>query len=202
VKQDLTCPKCDGRRIWRLEKIAAQDYSVGLGGSYDLKLSAGGSAVAIGHFDAYVCDRCAYSELWAQDVALLSHDPPRGIHLLGSPDEIPDNARATGEQARSDEVNAKIRQVSTEIEAIDASLRSTAWFRILLPPVIAVGAFAWLDSSMTSFERAAWAGAVASGLGFFLWLGRVADKSASRAKAEALRQQIRKLEERASSRQR
>jgi hypothetical protein len=164
-----------------------------------LKLSSGGNAHAIGHFDAYVCDRCGYSEFWAAGVASLVHDPSRGVHLVAGNDG-PEEPEARAERSRSDEWTAtRIGHLRDEIAANERELRRIPWLRMLPLLFIAVGSFLWLDPSLASSLRTAWATGVAGVFGLFLWFGRFADQRARRAKVDTLRSQLRTLEGRQSS---
>lgn len=40
-----------------------------------------------GRFNLWLCEACGYSELWAEDVAGLRHDPEAGVRLI---DNTPD----------------------------------------------------------------------------------------------------------------
>src|SRR4051812_43615788 len=93
MKQHLTCPKCKGRRIWVIEKyripgetaegrvlpIVPHQNEVATP-----RLFSFGRANPIGHVDLYLCDGCGYSELWAEGVRGLVHDPANGVRLVDS----------------------------------------------------------------------------------------------------------------------
>jgi predicted nucleic-acid-binding Zn-ribbon protein len=92
MKNSLACPKCDSRRLWRIENFATDDEVVG-GRTMRVAVNRLGvstfwrGADSAGLFDAYVCDRCGYTEFWAHDYERLEHLPDHGIHLIDTTPE-------------------------------------------------------------------------------------------------------------------
>ena len=91
-----TCPKCHGRRIWRIE---AFQYEGAEHATHTLRVLYGralpippgqprkfmqgeAEGVTMGTFDLFLCDQCGYSELYARNVTALRHAPQHGVHLL------------------------------------------------------------------------------------------------------------------------
>jgi predicted nucleic-acid-binding Zn-ribbon protein len=89
-----TCPKCQSKRIWRIEKVTHDNtYSGGgylrvvydreIGPLRDDFMGAGRRRVAAeGFFDLYTCARCGYSEWYARDIEKLAANPAAGVHLI------------------------------------------------------------------------------------------------------------------------
>jgi protein-disulfide isomerase len=84
LKKDLLCPHCHGRKFWRIEKMQlaipaqsrAQHVPVAISGTiwrgYDPH----------GHFEAFTCAECRYTEWYAQGIEELKHDPQNGVHFI------------------------------------------------------------------------------------------------------------------------
>lgn len=92
MKNSLACPKCDSRKLWRIEQLK----TTGRGqASHTLRVIRGrdkpGGAMGFfdvsqqpdcGHFDAYICAMCGYSEFWADDFAEIQANPEDGVHFI------------------------------------------------------------------------------------------------------------------------
>ena len=202
MKNTFKCPKCDSRRIWRLERVAAQDGSVGVGGSYEIKVAAGGSSVAVGHFDAYICAHCRYSELWSQGLESLQHDPRRGIHLFegteGESDEAScaraERARAEEERRSDDATRGTEGRLRKELAAAESALGRWPWVRLLVPILVGAGAFAFLDHAIDATKRAEWSIGVALVFAVMFWTGQAADQKRRRGRIAELRERLQPLE--------
>ncbi|MDB4932071.1 MAG: hypothetical protein JWM10_4555 [Myxococcaceae bacterium] len=91
MKRTQRCPKCTGQRLWVIEKFRVPGESAEgvplpvvphqerAGGRFTL-----GRATPQGSFNLWLCAACGYSELWAEDVAGLRHDPAAGVRLVDS----------------------------------------------------------------------------------------------------------------------
>jgi len=91
MKQSQSCPKCESRRLWRIDEFAAEE-----GGGPPAPLRAVVRRVdpdkpgffgkpgtyTAGYVDAYVCTQCGYTELWTRGFDELVHNPAAGVHLL------------------------------------------------------------------------------------------------------------------------
>jgi len=98
MKQKLLCPKCQGRRLWCIERLEAKDPSVAQGGGMPLMLAVtrqwtpptkpggfwgdGSEVQDVGQIDAWICAACGYTELWSTGHQQLVHNPSKGIHLV------------------------------------------------------------------------------------------------------------------------
>lgn len=96
MKHSASCPKCNGRRQWVIERFrtpseratgdelrVVNDQSLGEAAFFR-------SAHPTGYFDMYICADCGFSELWARDFEDLvasaadgvvlrdNRDPPKG----------------------------------------------------------------------------------------------------------------------------
>jgi len=82
MRKTFECPKCEHKKIWRIERILERTERgvSALGVAQHKSVWSGYSPV--GHFEAWICDACGYSELYAQDFNTLQHDPRHGIHLI------------------------------------------------------------------------------------------------------------------------
>lgn len=89
MKRTQQCPKCQGRKLWVVERFRVP-------GEYD-----GGAVMAVvqtqrdaggflgvgklnpqGAFDLWVCEACGYSELWARSLSGLREDPDAGVRRV------------------------------------------------------------------------------------------------------------------------
>jgi predicted nucleic-acid-binding Zn-ribbon protein len=84
VRTSLQCPKCSGRKIWRIERFETQSDSAESGWLLRVVIGRGlqGKKTTTGIFDAYICKGCGHTELYARNLAELQHDPQSGVHLL------------------------------------------------------------------------------------------------------------------------
>jgi predicted nucleic-acid-binding Zn-ribbon protein len=86
MKESATCPKCDGRRLWVIERFRVpSDHPEGTPLSAVLDQPEGGgifrSVRAVGGFDMHICGDCGFSELWARDIEGLVARPSEGVRL-------------------------------------------------------------------------------------------------------------------------
>lgn len=85
MKNSLQCPKCNGRKVWLIERLKSDDgYSNTKGEVVPVVKNRGGSerGAAIGHYDSYICAACGYAELWASGFRALEPDEANGVVLL------------------------------------------------------------------------------------------------------------------------
>lgn len=94
MKKSLSCPKCNGRRIWRIDRVGTDDVeqdelmplrlaNVRLRESNDKAFFQWGTDSAkSGYLSAFVCAACGYSELWAHGFEGLKHAPEAGVHFI------------------------------------------------------------------------------------------------------------------------
>ncbi len=102
MKNTQTCPKCDGRKLWRTETLRYYDDTKGPGTNRTLRIalnrrvedpaiqSAWGelwhgdspNRYNAGSFDAYICAGCSYVELYAVGTEGLEHNPESGVHFI------------------------------------------------------------------------------------------------------------------------
>jgi len=94
VKETLTCPKCDSRRLWMIDRLRAPSETLDgqvLPVVWHQAARAEGffalqKRVSHGHFAAYICARCGLTELWADGLEDLKADPDNGILLIDNTD--------------------------------------------------------------------------------------------------------------------
>lgn len=94
MKRTQRCPKCNGQRLWVIDTfrvpgesaagavlpvVTHQEQSTG-------RFSLGRSSPQ-GSFNLWLCDACGYSELWAEKISGLRHDPAAGVRCV---DTTPD----------------------------------------------------------------------------------------------------------------
>ncbi len=101
MKTSLTCPKCNGQRLWVIDRVQHVD---GIGASGESQRATATSLTAvdaskrylggvivqpgvrgIGSLEAWTCDGCGYTELYAQgfrdDLATLAQHSDSGVRL-------------------------------------------------------------------------------------------------------------------------
>ena len=82
MKKTLQCPKCDGRKIWHIEKLFERDQNWKKVAPLALALTAGwGKPRAQGTIEMFACATCGYAELYA-DTSDLAPNPELGVHLI------------------------------------------------------------------------------------------------------------------------
>ena len=95
MRDTTTCPKCKGRRIWRIEQVHTEGEALG---GKPLRMLVeremprrdgttgffGGATeyVSVGLFDLFVCARCGFAEWYAHHFEDLFPSPEHGVHLL------------------------------------------------------------------------------------------------------------------------
>lgn len=88
----MRCPKCNGRRIWRIQEFQTEsDTTKGwtLPVVYGRRTATGGEQ-SVGTFDAWICAKCGYTEWYASGLEALTADPDKGVHLIDAePPEAP-----------------------------------------------------------------------------------------------------------------
>jgi predicted nucleic-acid-binding Zn-ribbon protein len=88
MKETKRCPKCEGRKLWRIREFRQAGVSGGLAGApIPIAITGRGSTIFsannhIGSFDAYVCGHCGYSELWATGFQNLTVSVDEGVELV------------------------------------------------------------------------------------------------------------------------
>lgn len=113
MQNTQTCPKCDGRKLWRIEKFRAPDSKYKYGsdgiplllaqgryaapdgteekkGFLDRPLFGGdhqGEQYWAGSIDAWLCAACGYTEFWSHSFEKLSHNPADGVHFIDATPE-------------------------------------------------------------------------------------------------------------------
>jgi len=80
MRSTMTCPKCNARKIWRIEKFQTEsDSTNGWTLHVVYQRALGGDKENIGQFDCYICATCGYSEFYAQNLHGLVHAPHAGV---------------------------------------------------------------------------------------------------------------------------
>jgi len=98
MKNTLSCPKCNGRKLWCIEQFSAKDPSVQVGGKLALRAAVsrrtppmqqagfwagdGSDVYDAGYVDAFICAACGYTELWSRELQGLVHNPASGVHFI------------------------------------------------------------------------------------------------------------------------
>jgi len=86
MKNSLACPKCQSRKLWRIENVR-HESDISKGRELPVAMTLyygvlGTTGQAHGKYDAYVCSQCGYTEFWAHSFDKLVPDPESGIHLI------------------------------------------------------------------------------------------------------------------------
>ena len=77
LKRSLVCPHCEGRKIWRIERLLLQKGTIPV---------LGPSSASIA-FEVYICKACGMTEWYADGLSALQPDPAAGIQLLDNDPE-------------------------------------------------------------------------------------------------------------------
>jgi hypothetical protein len=83
LRRDLTCPNCDGREIWRIERMHERGHgSVPQPFGVVLERTFWTGSEAKGHFEVLICRGCGFTEWYAKEIDFLKSDPVNGVHLI------------------------------------------------------------------------------------------------------------------------
>jgi predicted nucleic-acid-binding Zn-ribbon protein len=90
MKKSLQCPKCDSRKLWRIEKLLERgDRGWDGNGVPPLALAlvrTWGTYKAQGTIEMFACAKCGFAELYA-DTTDLASNPELGVHLIDNEPE-------------------------------------------------------------------------------------------------------------------
>jgi hypothetical protein len=83
LKKNLICPNCEGREIWRIERM--EERGTGpkpqpMGVVLERTFFSGPEAK--GAFETLICKACGYTEWYAKGIGFLRNDPVNGVHLI------------------------------------------------------------------------------------------------------------------------
>ncbi|MBW2523333.1 MAG: hypothetical protein JRI23_04130 [Deltaproteobacteria bacterium] len=84
MKNSLACPKCQGRKIWQINGESGPSTLRPIA----MRTESKGDWIKVletrelGHYDAYTCAGCGYTEFFAGGVDELRHHPEAGVQLL------------------------------------------------------------------------------------------------------------------------
>ncbi len=85
IKRDLVCPNCDGREIWRIERMQERgDGSVPQPLGVLLERTFWSGSEARGYFETLICRSCGFTEWYAKAIGFLTPDPVNGVHLIAN----------------------------------------------------------------------------------------------------------------------
>ncbi len=89
VKRSQQCPKCEGRRLWVVERYRIPgEYAGGVELPVAANQQEAGGVFSLarttpqGRFDLWLCEGCGYTELWARDLKGLREDPTHGVRRV------------------------------------------------------------------------------------------------------------------------
>ena len=82
MRKSLQCPKCEGRKLWRIEEVgehghanAAVPFAVSMQKSF-------WTGKGVGRYETFICAGCGYTEWYAYELEALKHDPKKGVHFI------------------------------------------------------------------------------------------------------------------------
>lgn len=90
MKQSLTCPKCDGRKIVHVDRMQLPVFAPGFAATpatlpVAVQRGIWSGARALGSFETFICQACGYTEWYAHtpetlpldngDVQLIDNEP-------------------------------------------------------------------------------------------------------------------------------
>ena len=83
MKASGICPKCKGRKFWRIETV--QEH--GHGGFAPLPVAVvqswgGLNRELMGKFETVICAGCGFTEWYAMQLDQLREEPTRGIYFV------------------------------------------------------------------------------------------------------------------------
>lgn len=94
VKRTQQCPKCQGRKLWIIERYRIPgEYAGGVELPIVSHQKEEGGFLSMartspqGRFDLWVCEGCGYTELWAAGLSGLREDPSLGVRRVDTTPE-------------------------------------------------------------------------------------------------------------------
>ncbi len=88
MKRSQQCPKCDGKRLWVVEKFRIPSETAAGTELPLVTYQRPGTGLFVisrsepkGRIDLWLCDGCGYTELWAAGLEGLRPDPDAGVRL-------------------------------------------------------------------------------------------------------------------------
>jgi predicted nucleic-acid-binding Zn-ribbon protein len=85
MRKTLQCPKCEGRKLWRIEEMRERGpshaHTEPLGLDLVQKRWVGGMT-SRGTFETFICAGCGYTEWYAHGLEKLEADEKRGVHFI------------------------------------------------------------------------------------------------------------------------
>lgn len=89
LRRNYICPQCDGRLVWRIEKLKVMSPQTGAFEPLGVTQSKGWLLErSLGFFEAFICKGCGFTELYADGIAELQPDEKRGVHLIDNRPKI------------------------------------------------------------------------------------------------------------------
>jgi len=89
LKKTLQCPKCDSRKLWRIETMPDR-------GQFDRPHPMAVTVehgrwrpreIAVGTFETFICAECGYTEWYASGLDKLEAAPDKGVHFIDTTPE-------------------------------------------------------------------------------------------------------------------
>ena len=91
MRKTLQCPKCDGRKLWRVEHAATPGLQAGGRGPSPVGIAVVGSVwrgfKALGGYETFTCAACGYTEWYAHGVESLEENAKEGVHFIDTEPE-------------------------------------------------------------------------------------------------------------------
>ena len=83
MKASGICPKCEGRKFWRIETVWDHAHAGYAAFPVAVVNKWGGlNTDAMGGFETIVCAACGYTEWYATKLGELREEPTRGIYFV------------------------------------------------------------------------------------------------------------------------
>lgn len=87
MRKTLQCPKCDGRKLWRVEAMRDRGHFNQLHPLSVVLQQGTWKEKATGWFETFICAGCGYTEWYANGLDGLTEDPKHGVHFIDTEPE-------------------------------------------------------------------------------------------------------------------
>ena len=90
MKKTLQCPKCDSRKLWRIETMVERGHRADQTHPMALTVEHRRWTLgekATGTFETFICAECGYTEWYASGLDKLEAAPGKGVHFIDNEPE-------------------------------------------------------------------------------------------------------------------
>jgi predicted nucleic-acid-binding Zn-ribbon protein len=83
MKKTLHCPKCEGRKLWRVEEMRERGRNMTKAEPLGATFAPTWHGVTNrGTFETFICAGCGYTEWYAHGLEQLEADASKGVYFI------------------------------------------------------------------------------------------------------------------------